>query len=210
MLETCPSLQGTRDSDFTAGPNLLQAVINGTTSYVLGGAKRNAIYYALNPFNGAQRWQTIVGPQSGGFQWGTGTDGQRVYVPYANNNHRTYKLTSGVFTNGGTWTALDPATGSILWQTANPDMCTGPVGCASQSGATVANGAVYVGSMDKTKGDPTMFAFNAATGQILWSFASGSIVHSSPAIVNGTLYWGSGYSPHSAGKMHALTIDSDG
>ncbi len=39
-----------------------------------------------------------------------------------------------------------------------------------------------------------MFALDAATGKILWQFASGSGVGSSPAIVDGVVYWGTGYS----------------
>jgi polyvinyl alcohol dehydrogenase (cytochrome) len=39
-----------------------------------------------------------------------------------------------------------------------------------------------------------MFALDAATGATLWSFASGGSVIAGPAIVNGVVYWGSGYS----------------
>jgi polyvinyl alcohol dehydrogenase (cytochrome) len=38
-----------------------------------------------------------------------------------------------------------------------------------------------------------MYALNAATGKILWSFASGSPVTGGAAIVGGSVYWGSGY-----------------
>jgi polyvinyl alcohol dehydrogenase (cytochrome) len=38
-----------------------------------------------------------------------------------------------------------------------------------------------------------MFALDAATGDILFSFASGGSVGSGAAVVNGTVYWGSGY-----------------
>jgi len=39
-----------------------------------------------------------------------------------------------------------------------------------------------------------MLAMNAATGQILWTFPSGGACNSGAAIVDGTVYWGSGYS----------------
>ena len=62
---------------------------------------------------------------------------------------------------------------------------------------SVANGVVYAGSLGggATTGAtaPTMFALDAATGGILWSYASGSSVASGPAIVNGVVYWGTGY-----------------
>ena len=38
-----------------------------------------------------------------------------------------------------------------------------------------------------------MFALDASTGKILWRFAAGSSVDAGPAIVDGTVYWGSGY-----------------
>jgi polyvinyl alcohol dehydrogenase (cytochrome) len=47
---------------------------------------------------------------------------------------------------------------------------------------------MYVGS---NSGE--MYALNTATGNILWSFASGGSVIDGPSIVDGTLYWGSGY-----------------
>jgi polyvinyl alcohol dehydrogenase (cytochrome) len=38
-----------------------------------------------------------------------------------------------------------------------------------------------------------MYALDAATGGILWAFASGGPVVSGAAIVSGAVYWGSGY-----------------
>jgi len=49
------------------------------------------------------------------------------------------------------------------------------------------NGVVYVGSDDEN-----VYALNARTGAKLWSFTTGNFVHSSPAVVNGTVYVGSG------------------
>jgi polyvinyl alcohol dehydrogenase (cytochrome) len=48
--------------------------------------------------------------------------------------------------------------------------------------------------MAKLSTQHQMFALDAATGAILWQFAAGSSVNSGPAVVNGTVYWGSGYS----------------
>jgi polyvinyl alcohol dehydrogenase (cytochrome) len=39
-----------------------------------------------------------------------------------------------------------------------------------------------------------MFALDAATGAILWQFGAGSSVNAGPAVVDGSVYWGSGYS----------------
>ena len=45
---------------------------------------------------------------------------------------------------------------------------------------------VYVGSYDKN-----VYALNAKTGVKLWSYATGDIVASSPAVGNGVVYVGS-------------------
>jgi polyvinyl alcohol dehydrogenase (cytochrome) len=209
MLATCPSPPGS-DNDFMAGPNLFQAVINGTKVDIVGEGEKNGFYWAVNPDNGQVIWSTKLGPAFANPQWGSATDGQRVYVPFGGILHKSYKCQpSGLQCNGGTWSALDPATGSILWQTSTPGTCTDPFGtgpCEAVGAVSVANGVLYAGSLDKRPGDPTMFGLDAATGQILWSFASGSIVHSGPAIVGDTLYWGSGYSPTEANKLYAFTL----
>jgi polyvinyl alcohol dehydrogenase (cytochrome) len=61
-------------------------------------------------------WHTLVGPYSepGGVTWGAADDGQRIYVTLTNADHTPYRLISGKITDGGFWTALDPATGKIL------------------------------------------------------------------------------------------------
>jgi polyvinyl alcohol dehydrogenase (cytochrome) len=38
-----------------------------------------------------------------------------------------------------------------------------------------------------------MYALETTSGKILWNFASGGSVVDGPSIVDGTLYWGSGY-----------------
>lgn len=56
-----------------------------------------------------------------------------------------------------------------------------------------AGGVVYGGSMDPSATDPDIYALDASTGKILWSYPAGSSVIAAPAIVGGTVYWGSGY-----------------
>ena len=41
---------------------------------------------------------------------------------------------------------------------------------------------------------PNMFALDAATGSIRWSFAAGASVNAGASLANDTVYWGSGYS----------------
>jgi len=40
----------------------------------------------------------------------------------------------------------------------------------------------------------TMYALDAATGRMLWSFPAAGSVNAGPAVANGTVYWGDGYS----------------
>ena len=40
---------------------------------------------------------------------------------------------------------------------------------------------------------PNMFALDAKTGKVLWSYASGGSVNAGAVVVNGVVYWGSGY-----------------
>ncbi len=84
---------------------------------------------------------------------------------------------------GGSWAALDPATGKIVWQTGDPN------GAMDLGAVSTAGGVVFGGSMDGT-----MYAINGDTGQIEWSFASGGSVNSGAAIVGNNVFWGSGYS----------------
>src|SRR5215471_2798716 len=86
---------------------------------LLGAGQKSGIYYALNPDTGAVLWQTQVGPGSslGGMEWGSASDGNRIYVSIGNLYGIPY--TAG---SAGSWSALDPATGAILWQTPDPNM----------------------------------------------------------------------------------------
>ena len=64
---------------------------------------------------------------------------------------------------------------------------TGP----GASYVTAANGVIYAGSLASAGTD--MYALDAATGRILWSFASGGSVTGGASIAGGSIYWGSGY-----------------
>jgi len=110
-------------------------------------------------------------------------------VAVANFSGETYEITSAdgrtSRTSGGSWAALDPETGRILWQIADPQQAA-DVGYVSS-----ANGVMYAGS--SAASGATMFALDGATGRVLWNFASGSPVISGAAIAGGHVYWGSGY-----------------
>ncbi|MGA8877506.1 MAG: PQQ-binding-like beta-propeller repeat protein [Candidatus Korobacteraceae bacterium] len=151
---------------------------------IIGAGQKSGIYYALNPDTGAVEWQTQVGPGSslGGMEWGSATDGQRIYVAIGD----LYGIPYGAG-SAGSWAALNPANGAILWQVADPNDAV-DVGAVA-----TANGVVYADSMAGSASAPTMFALNAATGSTLWSYASGASVNAGATIANDVVYWGSGY-----------------
>src|SRR5581483_11983522 len=112
------------------------------------------VYWAVDADTGQVLWHTQVGPGGhlGGIHWGTAVDDERIYVGVNDESDVSYPLggtaADGGTTSVGSWAALDPATGQILWQVANPTM-TAPLNQASVNGpVTVVNGVVLVGSMD--------------------------------------------------------------
>ena len=176
------------DFDFGTGPNLYTLP---SGRQLVGAGQKSGIYWAVDALTGAVVWQTPVGPGSvlGGILWGAATDGHRIYVAIGNLYGQSYTITAAdgrrSTTSGGSWAALDPGTGRIIWQVADPQ------GAMDLGFMSVANGVVYAPS-DAVGGD-NMYALDARDGRILWRFASGGAVVSGAAIVNGVVYWGSGY-----------------
>jgi polyvinyl alcohol dehydrogenase (cytochrome) len=171
-----------------SGANVFKARIGGRLRTVVGIGQKSGVYWTLDARSGQLLWTRLVGhgDDPGGIQWGTATDGKRIYAAIGHNQNAVpYTLLSGETITGGSWAALDPATGRILWQT--PD----PLDAPDLAALTVANGVVYGGSMAHS-GDQ-MYALDAKSGDILWRFEAGGSVVAGPAVVDGVVYWGSGY-----------------
>ena len=171
-------LPSSPDSGSGSGPNFMLDLV--------GVGQKDGTYTALNADTGKVVWKTQVGPggPDGGIQWGTATDGYSIFVASANSNGLPYKLEpSGEVIKGGAWSALDLPTGKILWQTADPAAGATDIGAVS-----VANGLMYTGS---PSGE--LYALDTSNGKIVWDFQSGGSAIDGPSIVDGTLYWGSGY-----------------
>jgi polyvinyl alcohol dehydrogenase (cytochrome) len=199
------------DYDFGAGPNLFTTTVEGHEQTLLGAGQKSGIYWALEPKTGKVVWHTQVGPGSllGGMMWGTAADGKRIYVSIGNLNHESITVNSPkgqTTTTGGIWAAVDAATGKVLWRTADPQQML--VTVAMSEG----NGVVYAGSLAGS--GTNMYALDAATGEIKWKFESGGAVVSGAAIVDGTVYWGSGYHtkilglpyPGDSHKLYAFSV----
>ena len=200
----CPSPAGPDYDLGGSGPN-----IPGPTGFgrllpgLVGFGQKSGVYWALSPDTGDIRWHTQVGPGggTGGIQWGTATDGWRIFAAISNNHQMPYTLVpSGQRITWGAWSALDVFTGRLIWQTADPT-----AGAIDPGSVSVANGVMYAGSQSGF-----MYALDASTGRILWSFASGGTVLDGPSVVEGVLYWGSGYSNPGTGnnKLYAFSTKS--
>jgi polyvinyl alcohol dehydrogenase (cytochrome) len=181
--------------DFGSSPNLFQIRTDGGVRDVVGAGQKSGAYWAVDADTHAVLWKTQVGPGGhlGGIHWGTATNGAGVYVGVNDQTGVSYKA-GGPGDAGkiavGSWAALDPASGRTLWQVANPAM-TAPLNGASVNGPlAVVNGVVFGGSMDS---EGMMYAFEATSGKVLWSFKSGGSVYGGAAVVDGVVYWGSGY-----------------
>jgi polyvinyl alcohol dehydrogenase (cytochrome) len=183
----CPVNAGP-DFDFGSGVQLITVQTSSGPKTIIGAGQKSGVYSALEPATGKVLWATQVGPGSslGGMEWGSATDGRRIYVQIANFYGIPYPV-GGTLDYAGSWAALDPATGRIIWQVADPN------GAVDLGPMTVANGLVYAPSMAGEATQPTMFALDAATGATRWSFAAGSSVIAGAAIAYDTVYWGSGY-----------------
>jgi polyvinyl alcohol dehydrogenase (cytochrome) len=212
-----------------SGANVFQIGSGKSKRTVVGVGEKSGVYVVLDAKTGAFIWNTLVGPggDQGGFEWGTAYDGSHIYVSLTNQHHIPYRLTedgtpTGTTVTGGSWAALDPETGKIIWQTADPQLETlpafpAPVGVWDLAPVSAANGVVYASSMAKTGNE--FYALDGATGKILWSApavrpdGTNSSVNSGPAIVNGTVYWGTGYSRAPAGegngndRLYAFSIE---
>jgi polyvinyl alcohol dehydrogenase (cytochrome) len=182
----CPDNPG-EDYAFSDGPHLFE--INGRK--VVGAGQKSGEYWTVDAATGEIVWGAAPGPGSkiGGIMWGTATDSKRIYLAEANYDARPYTLPNGQTITWGSYAALDAATGRIIWQVGDPDQHH-PIGAV-----TVANDVVYAGSMTGR-----MYAFDAATGAVLWSHQGQGSVASGAAVVDGTVYWGNGYYRDGFGK----------
>ena len=193
--DLCPDPAGP-GYDFAQAPALFRIKFAmGKPFDVVGAGQKSGQYWVLDADTGSVLWVTQAGPggTTGGLQWGSAVDGQRIYTANANSNAVPWMLPDGSITTDGVWSAMDTRTGELLWQVT-------PSGGGSTSGpVTTANGVVFGCSLDP---QGHMYALNGATGAVLWSFASSGSCLSGAAISDGMLFWGSGYSNFGLGTSN--------
>ncbi len=186
--QPCPMPTGP-DYDFAQGPSLFDAGTAAAPRLLVGAGQKSGVYWALDAGSGRIVWRSQPGPggERGGIMWGAAVDRAHIYVAENDSKHVAYTPAgASAKTRGGSWAALDLASGAVAWQIAVPGTQDGaPAG--TESAVSVANGVVFAGS---TSGD--MVALDAGTGQMLWRFASGGGVTCGASVVSGVVYWGSG------------------
>ena len=207
----CPASHGA-DSDF-GQPPILVHLDNDKRLLVI--AQKSGMVHALDPDQkGKILWQTRAGEGGvlGGSQWGSASDGDKVYVaisdvklggvPDSKSPLGFHLILDPV--KGGGLHALDLKTGAIVWS-AKPTPCpASKTDCspAQSAAVTVIPGVVFSGSLDGH-----LRAFSTDTGKLLWETSTaqpfdtingkpahgGSLDAAGPAIVDGMLFVNSGY-----------------
>jgi polyvinyl alcohol dehydrogenase (cytochrome) len=208
----CPNASPTMagpDHDFAQGPMLLNDT--NDDSMLVGAGQKSGKFWAFRARDGKPAWSTQVAPGgvTGGLQWGSASDGQRVYVAAANSGPSTngggvgalpWTLKDGTTTTAGGWAALDSKTGAVIWTAKDPQ------GSRAEAAVSGANGVIFGCNLHEVFG--TMYALDAKTGQQLWSFNSGAPCNAGPSIADGMVYWGSGtfISPLGPKKLFAFGL----
>jgi hypothetical protein len=138
-LPGCPAYSGL-DADFGMAPILVTAKpARGRPIDLAVAGNKAGMVYALNRDTGALVWATKVGPDgmaAGGIAFGAAYDGKRLLFSNVNSGGVNNPSVDGkgvewtlirpvagtpTKTRGGFWSALDPHTGAILWQRAEPN-----------------------------------------------------------------------------------------
>ena len=205
--KNCPGKQQGPNDDIGASP-ILHTLEGG--QQVLIASQESRTTTVLDPDrNGAIIWQGIPSDRktATGGNLGPADDGELLYVPLGFASHQEFESAEALDSEGGL-VALHPESGRRAWTTVvpKPTNCKDPTSlyCTSavQAAVTAIPGVVFAGSVDGT-----MRAFSSADGALLWSYSSnrsfetingveahgGALGGPGPTVVDGMVYWGSGY-----------------
>jgi len=160
---------------------------------LVGAGQKSGWFHALERETGKPAWSTEVGKGGalGGIEFGTATDGERVFAAQA---HR----------QDGAVAMLDGATGKVIWRTATPDKTPnyGPLIVTGRGDDRL----VFAGSAGGF-----IRAYDARDGKVLWEFDTAGGIGGGPAVSGGVLYVGSGYTFLRVGKpnnkLYAFSLD---
>ncbi len=239
MPGACPRPAG-MDSDFGQAPMLIKNVTlpgdePGKSHDLIVDGNKQGHYFAIDADEALKAGNTKTvkpvwatknpgGGALGGQEWGSATNGKMIFTQTTNLEHRSLELTKAKMVDGkaplvhgGYWSALDVATGKIVWQTPDPFSQYPVKGehvnrliygrnlgrghfAAPIGPLTLYNDILFAGSLSGH-----LYAMNAETGEIVWTYATttsnkkenalglGGSAVSAPAVVNDQLFWGVGY-----------------
>lgn len=176
------------------GPSNLSLAWNFTTggSVVSSPSVVNGIVY----FGSQDKNIYAVGAFSGNFMWKFTTQDAIVSSPAVANGK--------VYTGGddGYVYCLDAYTGALYWKTfVNGNLPYTYGSFVLKSSPAVSDGKVFVGSLDGN-----MYALDASTGHIDWAYITEGPILSSPAVVDGGIYFTS--EEPSSGILYKLDASS--
>lgn len=201
--DNCPTPKGP-DWDFAQGPLLFADTGADADTGLVGAGQKSGMFWAFRAKDGKPVWSRQVAPGglTGGLQWGSATDGRSIFVAIANSGLTgsgaepgAWRLADGTTTTAGGWAALEARTGAVQWTTKDP------LGSRAEAAVSGANGVLFGCNLDQANG--TMYALDAKTGKVLWSYNAGSglspfvtgvfaACNAGPSIADGMVYWGSG------------------
>lgn len=159
--------------------------VQATTSPVVhGGLVFTARYQlaALVAKTGAKKWEYTFGEYE--------DDGRR-FDDYAVDSPAAADGVLHVATFGGSFHALDAASGRLLWRFER-------AGYTARAAPAVANGTVFVGAVDGH-----LHALDAKTGTERWRFRAEAQVNSTPSVAEDVVYFGDW-----DGNLYALDANS--
>ena len=163
----CPAENGP-DVDFGAGTVLVRLASGHD---ILIAAQKNGWLFGLDPDDhGHLLWKTRVarGGIQGGIHFGVAVEGTRIYAGISDMKDEHTGRTSKETPHPGI-SAVDAATGKVLWTTPATDVCAGRQFCDSgiSAAVTAIPGVVFAGHMDGR-----FRAYDGATGAVLKEFDS--------------------------------------
>lgn len=209
----CPTPLGP-DFDFGATPVLIP--IKGGKTVLVAGQK-SGLAYGFDPDNGKRLWTTQVGVGSalGGIEWGIGADDRYAYIPVSDLGVIFGEGRPGAPAGKPGLSALDPATGKIVWHTPAPKApCVyasdkgKPSNCmrAQSAAPAIMPGIVFQGALDGW-----FRAYDSATGKIVWEDSTTSRTYDTLNGIKGQPGGGiDGMGPTIAGGMVYIMSGNNG
>ena len=197
----CPVENGP-DFDFGAG-TILVSLPSGRDVLIAG--QKNGWVYALDPDAGGKLlWKSRVGRGGiqGGVHFGMAVDGARIYAGISDMKDEHTGRTSPETPHPGI-TALDAASGQVLWTTPAEDVCAARKFCdpGISAAVTAIPGIVFAGHMDGR-----FRAYDGATGAVLKEFDTTKDYHT----VSGTTAHGGSFGGAGAAVRDGYVVVNSG